>query len=801
MKKLTLLAFAALFMSLFSFAADHVDLYSADLSLAGKAAGNDLASTLRLGNHAGLDVVRVTYDPNGNKNTRYQQTYMGVPVYGETFVVTTDAQDNIVWVHGNAVTGIDAELSAVSPSFTAASALRTMQQRARGEGNFNRNDSVTYRNEKSELVIYTRGEEAVLAYHVNFFMDAAKGGKPSRPYYVVDAKSGKVLVEYEGLTTAEVGTGPGGNAKTGQYEYGSNGRPFLDVAVSGSTYTMNNTNVKTVNLNGATSGTTAYSYAGPRNTVKTINGAYSPLNDAHHFGGVIYKMYSQWYNTAPLTFQLTMRVHYSSSYENAFWDGSAMTFGDGATTFYPLVSLDVSAHEVSHGFTEQNSNLTYSGMSGGINEAFSDMAGEAAEYFDRGSNDWLVGADIFKGSGALRYMQNPPQDGSSIGHASNYTSGMDVHYSSGVFNKAFYLLATTAGWNTRTAFQVMVKANQDYWTASSTFTQGGQGCVSAATALGLDACAVKNAFAGVGVTVTASCGGTNQAPTANYTFTTSNLTATFTNTSTDSDGTIASSSWNFGDGTTSTTTSPSKTYSAAGTYTVALTVTDNAGATNTTSKSVTVSTAPLPGALTDGVPVTGVAGAAASWTHFYIDVPAGATSMTVTTSGGTGDGDLFVKFGQQPTSTVYDCKSEGATNAESCTFTSPAAGRWYVSINGYSAYSGMSVVADYVTSSGCTPSQNTVSSISAAASAWKYYTQAVSSCHTKLTVSITGGTGDCDLYVRFNAQPTTTTYACRPYKVGNAESCTINAPSVGTWHIGLRAYSAFSGVTMTSKAE
>ena len=87
-------------------------------------------------------------------------------------------------------------------------------------------------------------------------------------------------------------------------------------------------------------------------------------------------MYRNWYNTAPLSFKLKMRVHYSRNYENAFWDGSQMTFGDGATTFYPLVSLDVAAHEVSHGFTEQNSGLVYSGQSGGINEAFSDMAGK-----------------------------------------------------------------------------------------------------------------------------------------------------------------------------------------------------------------------------------------------------------------------------------------------------------------------------------------------------------------------------------------------------------------------------------------
>lgn len=128
--------------------------------------------------------------------------------------------------------------------------------------------------------------------------------------------------------------------------------------------------------------------------MKTVNGAYSPLNDAHFFGKVVFDMYQQWLNTSPLTFQLTMRVHYGNNYENAFWDGRAMTFGDGYTRFYPLVDINVSAHEVSHGFTEQNSGLVYRDMSGGINEAFSDIAGEAAEYFMRGNVDWIVGADI-----------------------------------------------------------------------------------------------------------------------------------------------------------------------------------------------------------------------------------------------------------------------------------------------------------------------------------------------------------------------------------------------------------------------
>src|SRR3546814_13045578 len=88
-----------------------------------------------------------------------------------------------------------------------------------------------------------------------------------------------------------------------------------------------------------------------------------------------------------------------------------MNFGDGASTFYPLVGLDVLAHEVSHGYTEQNSNLEYSLQPGGINEAFSDIAGEAAEFFFKGEKDFLIGGEIFKAPGeALRSMEEPTHE-------------------------------------------------------------------------------------------------------------------------------------------------------------------------------------------------------------------------------------------------------------------------------------------------------------------------------------------------------------------------------------------------------
>jgi hypothetical protein len=164
-----------------------------------------------------------------------------------------------------------------------------------------------------------------------------------------------------------------------------------------------------------------------------------------------------------------------------------------------LTGLDVVSHEISHGFTEYNSNLIYSGQSGGINESFSDMAGEASKYYVRGSNDFMAGVEILKIPGAIRYLYDPPLDGNSIDHVDDYYEGMDVHYSCGIFNKAFYLIATTAGWNTKKAFDIFVKANQDYWTPSTNFQQGSEGALAAALDYGYPGADVVSAFAAVGI--------------------------------------------------------------------------------------------------------------------------------------------------------------------------------------------------------------------------------------------------------------------------------------------------------------
>ncbi|MDM4765059.1 M4 family metallopeptidase [Pelomonas sp. SE-A7] len=577
-------------------AADRVileDVVVATPTASARMAGGTSPLAAALGLAAGeLQAQRSHTYASGRVVTRHQQFYQGVPVWGEGVVEHRDAGATSSRISGSLLSNVSQNISAARPGLSQAGALALAKGLAR---------AALTENEQATLYVRLNDSGAAQLFYLVSFVSQG-GSEPSRPHFMIDANSGAVLERWEGLTHKDA-TGPGGNAKTGKYEYGIN-YPAMQVTDD---CQMKTANVITVNLNNGTSGSTPFKFTCSRNEYKLTNGAYSPLNDAHYFGNVIFNMYGAWLGLRPISQTLQMRVHYSSGYENAFWDGTAMHFGDGKNTFYPLVSLDVSAHEVSHGFTEQNSGLVYSGMSGGMNEAFSDMAGEAAEYYSRGRNDWLVGAEIFKANGALRYFDDPTRDGRSIGHASNYNSSLDVHLTSGVYNKAFYLLANKSGWNTRKAFEVMADANRLYWAANSTFNQGACGVEKAAANRGYTVTDVTAAFNSVGV----SCG----------------------------------------------------------------------------------STPPI--VLSSGVAVTNISLSTNASRLYSITVPSGRTTLTFKLSGGSGDGDIYVKRGATPTTTSYDKKSDGSSNAETISFSAPTAGTYYLLLNAYSGVSGASLVATY----------------------------------------------------------------------------------------------------------
>lgn len=302
-----------------------------------------------------------------------------------------------------------------------------------------------------------------------------------------------------------------------------------------------------------------------------------------------------------------------------------------------------------------------------------------------------------------------------------------------------------------------------------------------------------------------SGGSANVAPVANFSVATNALTANFTDSSTDSDGSIASRSWNFGDGTSSTAANPSHTYSAAGTYSVALTVTDNGGLSNTRTQSVTVSSGSSGGnVLQNGVPVTGLSATSGNSVAFTMTVPAGATNLKFAMSGGTGDGDLYVRFGSAPNTSSYDCRPYLAGNNETCTIPVAQAGTYHVMIRAYSSFSGVSLTGSYTaggSGGGTTLSNGTaVTGLSATSGNWtQVYTLVVPVGATNLSFVTSGGSGDGDLYVQLGGAPSTSSYNCRPYRTGNNESCSWTAPTPGTYYVSMRAYTTFSGVTLMPK--
>ena len=206
-------------------------------------------------------------------------------------------------------------------------------------------------------------------------------------------------------------------------------------------------------------------------------------------------------------------------------------------------------------------------------------------------------------------------------------------------------------------------------------------------------------------------------------------------------------------------------------------------------------------ALSKGVAVTGLSGAINTTRDFTLVVPAGATQLSFALSGGSGDADLYVRRGAVASSSSNDCASEGSTNTESCSFVSPSAATYYVRVQAYRAYSGLSLLANYTAAAAPTVTlQNGVSvgNLGAAAGAWLRYRIDVPAGATNLAVRTSGGTGAVDLYVRAGAEPTSTVFDCRPLVVGNSETCSFAQPQTTSYYIGLYGFNAFAGVTLTA---
>ncbi|WNG14137.1 peptidase M4 [Cystobacter fuscus] len=621
----------------------------------------------------GGDLVlhRSRVDERGHQHLRFQQTLRGLRVVGGELVLHVDETGNLYALNGTVRPG---EAAAPKASVAPEAALEAAVAGSSALG------AATQGPAQLVYVLPEHAQEPQLAYQVR--VTGSREGMPADDLVYVDARRGGILLV----------------------------NPRVHSALTRKVYSANN-------------GTST------PGTLKRSEGQAS-VGDAHvdmnyDMLGTTYDCYKTLFNRDSYDnagAALISTVHYDSEYVNAYWDGTQMVYGDGdgVNSIELGLDLDVTVHELTHAVTDSESDLVYSGESGGLNESMSDIFASVCESWSRG---WAVDADIFKvgediwtpstADDALRYMDDPALDGDSLDFYGDYSPGVDVHYSSGISNLVFALLSK-GGTHPRAktaqnvtaigpekAGRIFYKANTDLFTSSTTFEQAKTYTIQAAEALfgvgSAEAAAVNAAWLAVGVPPPPP------------------------------------------------TTTP----------------------------------------LTNGVAVSGLAGSSGNKQYFTLEVPAGLPNVVFDLRGGTGDADLYVKQGSVPTTGSYDCRSFKIGNTENCTFSSPAAGTWYVLIYAYSSYSGVSLKATH--EAGGPVSVSVSGSPSQGQQILHGPYSVVAGTTFKVVMS---GTGDPDLYVRFGSAPTTSSYNCRPYYSNAYERCELTVPAGET-----RAYIMVDGFT------
>jgi len=180
--------------------------------------------------------------------------------------------------------------------------------------------------------------------------------------------------------------------------------------------------------------------------------------------------------------------------------------------------------------------------------------------------------------------------------------------------------------------------------------------------------------------------GNNTPPVASFTSSCTGLSCTFSGAgSSDADGSIVSYAWTFGDGGTGSGLQPAHSYTAAGSYTVGLTVTDDKGASNSKTATVTVT------GTGSGFPKSNLSASKGSWLSYTYTVPAGVSSVTFTSGGGSGDADLYLRKGAAPTTSSYGCRSWSSSNTETCSLAVAAGDVVYVGLYAYATFSGVTL--------------------------------------------------------------------------------------------------------------
>ena len=725
-----------------------------------EAAGQSLAARAHLSADHGFRLRTAHSDALGQTHGHFAQTYRGVRVWGGD-AITHTAPDGRDLPLTDALHR-DLRLS-VTPSLAEAEALATVHRDLAPQGPYAHAPAV-------ELVVYPITTTVVrrpsraaldaepdatavthttvrttLAYHVHTELENDQDGIRHTDF-LVDAHTGALLKRWDTLHTAgAVGTGNSQYSGTVALSTNSTATGFELRDTTRGTGGTFGANVVT-NMNHATTSSTATGtiYTGTTNTwgdglnfvetasTTSANGQTAAV-DAMFGMAKSWDFYKQVFGRNGIDGLGTAtysRVHIGSGYDNAFWSDSCfcMTYGDG-TAFLTLTALDVAGHELSHGVCSRTANLTYSGESGGLNEANSDIFGTLIEFYARGGSgstigntggNWTIGEQL--SSTPLRYMYKPSLDGRSPDAWSSTLGTLDVHYSSGPMNRCFYFLsqgATTTG-NTSTTYlptgmaglgndkaaAIWFRALTTYMTPSTTYAGARTACISAAKDLygagGAEEQAVWNAFHGINVGLAWDPNADTTAPTVTAAEAGSSGTISLTATASDNTGVTKVEFYIDGTLAGSATTAPysvtfdsalllsgshtlvAKAYDAAGNVgssaPVAFSV-SNASTATTYYEVESNGTTAAANAVADTVTtILGTIGTSTDQDFFKINVGAGRT-VTVNMTGPAKDYDLYLLSSTGATLKT----SAGATSTESVTYknTATTAKVFYIKVVGF----------------------------------------------------------------------------------------------------------------------
>jgi len=478
-------------------------------------------------------------------------------------------------------------------------------------------------------------------------------------------------------------------------------------------------------------------------------GGNAAAQRAHDGASKVYDYYQSKFGRDSLDNNgMTMISSVDMGVSNAYWTGAQMIYGEASNGLNDFTAdFDIIGHELTHGVTGNTARLVYANASGALNEAWSDILGLSAEAYKNGSttSTWLLGDDLYNNQPgkAFRYMNNPTQDG---------------------YSKDW--------WPERIPYESNPNNNNDQGGV-----HGNSGIANLAYVLLVDGGTHPRNKS------TAQVPGIGMAKAEKIFY---RALTTYMNQNT-----------NFSGARTATAQAAQDLYGSA-----------EKTAVETAWCAVGVGSCPDGGTtpsseLQNGVTKTDISGTSKQQMFYTFEVPAGATDLNFKTSGGTGDADLFVKFGAKPSLTVQDCKSTSSGNTENCTISNIQAGTYHVMVEAWSAISGVSLTASFTdggSTGGNDPIYDTLNNISVSNGQWQHYTQVLPAGYENMTINISGGTGDADLYIRHGAQSTSKLYDCRPYLNGNTESCSFTAPAAGTWYIDVYGYQASSGLTLTLQA-